>query len=147
MTSAVSAEDVRFAAYAAGIKNPARLDAFMKTVHLYAFALARKMSGIEDDAPPVVFQGEKTYLCRSCGVNRQIGEFPESKRLSPSKNVGCNHCQDRRKYKCTGPCQQYKPLADFPEKKQARPHIPSPCSYCAPKTITMEDARDMPTVP
>lgn len=152
MTSAVSEEDVRFAAYSAGIKNAARLNAFMKIVNLYAYALARKINGTEEAPPPPV----KLHLCRGCGDMKLIEEFPESKRANAARGVNCTQCQGKREYKCTGPCGQLKPLHEFPERKQANPHLPSFCTYCSSKTITRQDAgysddvrnlRDSETIP
>ena len=128
MSSLLSEEDVKWTGYEAGIKDPAKLNAFMKVVNLYAYTLARKMSGNLEDAfiSPVPL-----YLCRSCGGMKTVEEFPESKRNHIAKGVSCLKCQDKRRYKCIGWCGQHKPLGEFPEHKQANPHIPSKCTYCS----------------
>ena len=133
MTSAISEEDIRSAAYLAGIKDPARLNSFMRTVNLYAYALARKMSALEDVPPG------KLHLCRGCGSMKTADEFPESKRANIAKGVNCIKCQDKRTYKCIGPCGQYKPLREFPVRKQENPHVPSWCSYCTPTTMSRKE--------
>lgn len=144
--------DVRMAIYEAGIKDPLKLNTLTRIVNLYAYALARKMSGVTlEDAPvsPV-----RLYPCRGCGGMKPVEAFPESRRANITKGVNCTECQGKREYKCTGPCHQLKPLRDFPERKQASPHLPSPCTYCMSKAITREDAgysrkesRDSETIP
>ena len=129
MTTFVSEDDVRSAAYQAGIKDPARLNAFIKIMNLRVYALAREMSGvILEDA---FISPEPLYLCRSCGNMKIAEDFPESKRKNITKGVSCVKCQGKRLYKCTGWCGQHKPLDEFPEHKQANPHIPAKCSHCA----------------
>ena len=137
MTSALSEEDVRFIVYSAGIKEPAKLNSLMRVINLYAYTLARKMNGaVLEEAPVPLVQ---LHLCRSCGDMKTAEEFPESKRTNINKGVSCTACQDKRRYKCIGPCQQHRRLGEFPEHKQANPHIPSVCTRCSPKKITQHE--------
>ena len=140
MTSFVSEDDVRFAAYEAGIKDPVALNALMRIINLRVYALARSMSGVTlEDALASTVQ---LYPCHGCGDPKPIEEFPESKRENPGKGVSCLACQGRRQYKCIGPCHQLKPLSEFPEHKQANPHVPSLCTYCDSRRVTRQEHRE-----
>ena len=166
MPSAVSREDCEAAGWIAGIRDPARMKVFLKTVDLYAYHVARKMATgyrmplLEEDFTSVP-DGEcpdcggkltcslctgtrrlrQQYLCRACGTKRDLDQFPEAKRKNPAVNVSCLACggRDQRKYKCII-CTQVKFVDEFPEAKREHPQVPAACLHCAPKVITKHDA-------
>lgn len=148
MTSSVTREDVEAAAWQAGVKDPRQMDRLMRIVNLYAFTLARSMTGAESGLPPIAYakpDGRRKYLCRTCNERFTIDFFPAAKQFDPAISVDCLACGGAepppRLYRCTGACHQAKPLEEFPERKRQNPALRTPCSYCDNRRITVDDAR------
>jgi hypothetical protein len=142
----MSKEDVKAQAYMAGVRDPVKLDAFMRVVDHYAFALARRLVVVpESQLDPFahLMPGEsdlkkRVTRCKECSEVLQWDCFTQD-RESPTRHRNiCRRCsvptrRRRREFYLCRVCGESKPIIEFPVAKQEKSSLNMGCNACGGK--------------